>query len=235
MSTKAIFGKGTLIEGVGLISPIKLSKYDEFLQYSNVLYYSKNHFGEEFESHALLDLLILGLKEDQVVHSLISLFRIVIDENTDFYYEDENNYGFKINEGQYITKDNYDLVRSVIMRQNLMIEQKTYKSKIVQEWANKAMEAKSKNGVKMLFEDTVSTVSVYCGKHYSDLENYTIYQLQSDFNRIGKLIEYDTTISFKCAGDTKSPFNHYAEHIDFFKDPHDDLFIKENKLGQALS
>lgn len=129
-----------------------------------------------------------------------------------------------------IDKNNYDQVRSLIMHQNLMNEQKVYKDKLVQEWANKALEAKNRKGIQMTFEDMLSTVSVYAGKHYSELGKYTIYQLQSDFNRIGKLIEYDATISFKCAGDTKSPLKHYAEHVDLFRDPNDDLFVSQDKL-----
>ncbi|MEJ1714965.1 hypothetical protein SMA37_25440, partial [Escherichia coli] len=85
--------------------------------------------------------------------------------------------------------------------------------------------------LKTTFEDMVTTVSTYSGKHYSELEKYTIYQLQSDFNRICRFIDYDTTISFKCAGDTKSSIDHYADHIDLFRDPHDELFISNNKLS----
>ncbi|WP_342421910.1 hypothetical protein [Paenibacillus sp. FSL E2-0178] len=230
MSTSLIFGKGQIVEGVGLVKPITLNKYDFFQEKSSVLYYSKAHFGDEYETQFLLDLIVWGLNQNELVTDLIDLFKLTISDNITFFANSIDDYGFIIDEVNLIDKNNYDQIRSLIMRQNLMNEQKVYKDKLVQEWANKALEAKNRKGIKMTFEDMLSTVSVYAGKHYSDLEKYTIYQLQSDFNRIGKLIDYDATIAFKCAGDAKSKLNHYAEHVDLFRDPNDDLFVSQDKL-----
>jgi len=115
------------------------------------------------------------------------------------------------------------------MKQNLMFEQKIYKTEIVQKWADKAMKAKQKNAPKITFEDMVSTVSVSCGKHYSDLENYTIYQIYSDFYRLRKITDFDVSIQYRCAGaDIK--FQDYAESLDLYHNPYDDLFVSSDKL-----
>ncbi|QSF43271.1 hypothetical protein [Paenibacillus tianjinensis] len=234
MIVNNIFGKPTIIEGVGEIYPIKLMDYDRFQESSGVLYYNKQHFGKEYEKYDLLDLIVFGCGEDFIARLEI-LFSIVTKKQVIYYYNGENSYGFSIDEASHITKYNYDLVRNVIMKQNIMIEPKVYKNKIVAEWAAKAAAAKSKNGVKMTYEDMVSTVSVYTGKSYKELEEQTIYQLQSDFSRIGKMMEYTTTIAFMCAGDTKSKLNHFAEHVDLFRDPDDGLFVSKNKLSEAVN
>jgi hypothetical protein len=228
-----ILGKSKMIDGSNIF-PITLNEYDDFQACSSVLYYSKAHFGEEYEKHNLLDLIIAALGE-QAIKELERILSIVTKKQVTYYLNLDQTYGFKVDECAFITRDNYDYIRSVIMNQNLMLEQKIYKNKIVAEWAVKIAAAKSKNGVQMTFEDMVTTVSVYTGKTYGELAEQTIYQLQCDFNRIGKLIEYETTIAFMCAGDTKSKLNHYAEHIDLFRSPDEGLFIKQDKLSKALS
>ncbi|KAA9007387.1 hypothetical protein F4V43_02550 [Paenibacillus spiritus] len=235
-SSNLIFGRPDYIEGVGLVYPIRLKDYDRFQEVSSVLYYSKKHFGEEYDSFYLLDLIVLGLREDSIIHSLQDIFRIVCrNPDVTFYWVSDSEYGFKIDENHEINRSNYEIVRAVIMHQNIMIEQRVYKSKLAQEWAEKALKAKSKNGVKILFEDIVSTVSVYTGKHYWDLENYTIYQLQTDYHRINKLKEYDTSIQIMCVSG-KGNLGHFSEHVDLFKDPYDDVFIdkEQSKLGSVF-
>jgi len=98
------------------------------------------------------------------------------------------------------------------------------------DWAQKALKAKQKNASKILMEDIITTVSVGTGKNYSDLENYTIYQIYSDFYRLRKMVEYDTNVQFKCVGaDLK--LDDYAEDLDIFHNPYDDLFVSSDKLG----
>jgi hypothetical protein len=223
-----IFGRPKCIDGIGDIHPIKLKDYDEFIDCSMVLYYSKNNFPEEFQEDRLLDLLV-GLNDEKIIEDLEKVLTMTIKQVVQFNVVNGNDYGFVIDETHYINRDNYDIIRQVIMQQNLMFEQKVYKDKLVQEWANKVIQARAKSSIKMEFEDMVSTVSVFTGKHYWDLAEYTIYQLKSDFNRISKFKDYDASVLFRTvSNDVK--ISHFAEDIDLFKNPYDDLFKSKDKL-----
>ena len=215
------------------IYPIKLKDYEEFSKYSSLLYLSKNHFDESVRDNSLLELLYLshsslGLTTEDFINNLCKLFSIVTLKEVDFI-EKDGKIAFWIDENGFIDQSNYEKVRVIIMKQNLIHEQKVYKTKLMAQWAEKALLAKQKTAPKISLEDIVSTVSVGCHKHYWDLENYTIYQIYSDFYRLRKIIEHDSSVQFKCAGaDLKLP--EFAEDLDLYHNPYDDLFVSSDKL-----
>lgn len=233
-ATKYIFGKPDYIESIGNVYPVKLKDYDEFIDLSVYLYFNKQHFPDLVQDFSLFELLINGLSEEGIIDVLKRLFQIVLKQDVSFidnYYE----FYFQLENGNKINKDNYDELRKVVMKQNLMFEQKVYKSKLVQEWANKSLKEKVKKGIKIEFEDMITTVSVFTGKHYWDLAEYTIYQLKADFNRITKFKNYDSSVAMKCAG-ADVPLEHFAEYVDMFKNPYDSAFVdKEKKTGKLES
>jgi len=130
-----------------------------------------------------------------------------------------------------ITINNYDLIREVVMKQNLMFEEKVYKNEKVREWAKKTLEAKSKNQPKIGIEEVITTVSTLTGKHYSDLKKYSIYQIYSDFYRIRKGKAYDISITARCQG-ADIEVEDFAEDLDIYKNPYDGLFVDSNKLNK---
>ncbi len=244
-SVKYIFGKPDYMDVIGNIYPIKLEDYDDFIECSNHLYINKNHFIENVRELTLLELLIFGLKNEKIISDLEKLFSLALRKQVEFFIKNENKilyeyeYGFISESNQIIHKDNYEQIRNIIMHQNLMFDQKVYKDKIVEKYMYKSLEVKAKNSIKMEFEDMISTVSVFTGKHYWDLEEYTIYQLKSDFNRISKFKNYDTSIAFKCVSTEPIKVEHFAENVDMFKNPYDlDNFTKSkdtiNNLDQAM-
>jgi hypothetical protein len=228
-----ILGEPEYIDGVGDLFPVKLKEYDRFIRCSAPLLYSKAHFGEDVQSYSLLELLVLGLKDETLISSLELTFGMVLKKEIAFHVDRvSGSFSFLSEDGASIDLHNYDRIRSVIMRMNLLFEPRVYKNKLVQEWAIKAMQARAKNGIKLELEDMLSTISVYTGKHYWDLAEYTIYQLRHDFNRIGKLKEYETNIAFKCAGADIGGMDYFAESIDLFRNPYDDLFKSGKKLSK---
>jgi len=234
MSVKNILGKPKFITGVGYIYPIKVKDYEEFTDYAKILYVSKKHFESVPEDYKLLDLIIfncvhLGYKnQDDFIRNVSRLFEIVTNEEVSFFY-DSKSYGFMIGKDGLIDSKNYEDIRSILMNQNIIFEQKVYKTKIMNEWAEKVMKVKQKNAPNITFEDIISTVSVGCSKNYWDLENYTIYQLYSDYYRFRKIQDYETSVQFKCVGgDIK--LSDYSENLDLYHNPYDDLFISQDKL-----
>jgi hypothetical protein len=86
-------------------------------------------------------------------------------------------------------------------------------------------------------EEMLSTVSVFTGKHYWDLKDYTIYQLRSDFNRICKIEEYRTqsmVFANPYADLSKFKMDHFAEKIDMYKNPYDDVFKDKSTMKKIL-
>jgi hypothetical protein len=165
----------------------------------------------------------------KTIEKFKKLFSIVINNEVKFISQDKVE-GFLIGEKGFISIHNYDVVREIIMKQNLIFEQKIYKTELMNKWAQKALKAKQKNAPKISMEDIITTVSVGCSKNYSDLENYTIYQIYSDFYRLRKLMSYDTNVQFKCVG-ADLTLEDYAEDLDLFHNPYDDLFVSADKLG----
>jgi len=233
---KDIFDKPTFIKDAGEIYPAKVKDFDEFSENSGLLYISKNHFDSKVQQYPLFDLIIascatLGFSFEDITDKFCKLFEIVTHKKVSIG-ELKEKLIFIIGENNFINSDNYEEVRKEIMRQNLIPEAKVYKNELTRKWAEKVLKAKQKNAPKISLEDIITTVSVGCCKHYSDLENYTIYQIYSDFYRLRKMIQFDSDVHYRCVGaDIK--FEDYATDIssDLYHNPYDDLFVSADKLG----
>src|SRR5690348_2084740 len=123
-TTKYIFGKHEYIEGIGNIYPIKLKDYDDFVENSIFLYYSKKHFDSEYQNLPLLQLLLFGLQKEIVeplVEAMQNTFSLVLNKKVSFFVNDQNSYGFTSEDGSsLINVDNYEELRQTVMHQNLM-------------------------------------------------------------------------------------------------------------------
>jgi hypothetical protein len=238
MSLNYLFAQSDYIDGIDKehpvsICPIKLKDYEDFQNCSKLLYISKNHFGEN--NAPLLALLFraresLEITYEDLVDTLCKLFSLTTHKEVKFVTGDKVE-GFLIDNINLIGIHNYDIVRQIIMKQNLMFEQKVYRNKLVQEWANKVLESKGKNQPKIGMEEIITTVSSFTGKHYWDLENYTIYQIYSDFYRIRKIKSYDTTTMARSHG-ADIEVSDFAEDLDIYKNPYDSLFVSSDKLNK---
>lgn len=232
-SLKYIFAQPDYIETVGNIYPIRLKDYEIFQECSKILYISRNHFVET--DIPLLNLIFLsseylGFSIENLIKIFEDLFSLALRDEVSIYIEDDIFY-FKSKNNKIINTLNYDKIRSIIMKQNLMFEQKVYKNPKVQEWANKAIEAKAKDSPKISIEDIITTVSIYKGVSYYDLMEYTIYQIYADFYRIRKLKKYDADIIFATVSD-EITIEDFAEEVNLFKNPYDDLFVNKDKLSK---
>lgn len=236
MALQYIFAQPDYIEGIDkdnpiTIYPITLKDHDKFQECSKLLYISKKHFEEN--SYPLLALVFMSyqqfdMSQEELIENLCLLFSMVTNRVVNFF-QSENSDGFLLDDDNIISVQNYEDVRAIIMRQNLMFEQKIYKTELMNKWAAKALLSKQKNASNISMEDVISTVSVGCSKHYYDLQNYTMYQIYSDFYRLRKTINYDSSIQFKCAGSDLT-LEDYAESLDLFHNPYDDLFVSSDKL-----
>lgn len=235
---KYIFAKPDYIDGIDkdnpiYIHPVKLKDYDEFNEVSQLLHISKNHF-EDIDQPLLFLVFMcveqLQLTREELIEKFEKTFSIVTQKEVKFISQ-ENFDGFVIDNTNLITVQNYEEVRKIIMNQNLIFEQKVYKNKKVQEWANKAMEAKARNSSKISIEDIITTVSVYKGVNYKEIKEYSLYQLYADFYRIRKMKKYDADIIFRSVSDSVT-IEDFAEEVNLFHNPYDDLFVSSDKLNK---
>jgi hypothetical protein len=238
---KYIFAQPDYIEGVGYIYPIKLGNYEMFQEYSRILYVSKNHFLDDslpLLAFIFINAKYLGYTEEKLKKTFEDLFSLVLRKDIKFC-SDNKKFWFqtiqanKNNKEELVQLDigfnNYDQIRSIIMKQNLMFEQKIYRNPKVQEWANKVIEARSKNS-NITLTDIISTVSVYKGVSYEELKEYTLYQLYADFHRIRKMKNYEADVIFRSVSD-KVTIEDFAEEINLFNNPYDNLFVNKSKLS----
>lgn len=232
MSLNHIFGKSKYVSDVGNIYPIRLKDWDEFEENCEPLLITKKHFQVE-DDIPLLALVVFGLGDEQAIKNLETVFKLALRvEQVTFAYN-EDYYFFMASENSIIHSGNYEEVRKIILEQNLLFEPKVYKDPLMQKWAEKVLDARRKNAPNITLEDKVSTVAALNSKHYWDLEEYTIYQLEMEFARLCAIKNYDVQ-SHLFARDYADPadikLDHFAEKIDMFKNPYDDLFKSKDKL-----
>jgi hypothetical protein len=242
-SVKYIFGLPEFIEGIGKIYPIQMKYYDDFMNAANIICLSYDHFNlveikkaYKTEDIKLFDLLILTASQSEdgelAFLNLSKIFSYVLRKEVFF---SENLICFITNDGESINRFNYDQFREVVMNQNLLFTPKVYKNKKIQEWAEKVLKTRAKNSLDSTIEDMISTIAVISGKDYDTLANYSIYQIRQEFNRIMKIESYRNAIAFRCAGDDKTKIEHFAEIIDMFKNPYDDIFKEKNTMKNINS
>lgn len=243
---KDVFGEPVSVEDAGLVYPVRMKDYDEFISNAGIITLSYQHFGvdkedknnKDIQNLKLLDVVLLasieekGKKQDgsetlEILESLREVFKIVFRKNVEYEVSDEG-LSFYIGEDGIVHRGNYDEVRKVIMKQNILHEKKVYKNKLMEKWAEKALSAREKNSVKMSMEDKLTTIAAFSGKHYNELKEYTIYQIYAEHARISKFKSYDLGIA--TIGHATNPqIEHFSESTDFEKSPYDDLFVSKDK------
>lgn len=237
MSLNNIFQKPVDVKGVGSIYPVKLKDWDEFEDNLNPIILGKNHiqFNTDEDIPLLDRLMIISEENEGIIHSLCRVFDIITRTVGFKLVVSEDNYAFINNENQLVTSNNYEKIRELVLYQNILFEPKIYKNPHVAKWAAKVLEARKKNAPNVTLEDKISTVSVMTGKHYWDLAEYTIYQIDYDFNRIIKIKDYDSQsmlLANPYADNSKLKIKHFAESIDMYENPYDTVFKDKNSLNK---
>jgi hypothetical protein len=253
MTVGQLLGDSVFIDGIGDIYPIKMKDYDKFITPSTLLSYSPDFFNTNnpqlLKTNSLFECIFMafGRIENGVPYidplfftlfqSLIKLAThkesIYVDENLSFNLIDNDQYGLSIN------KDNYDIFRETIMKQNALISPKIYKSKFAQKIAEKVIKAHTKNAPVITMEDKISTVVAMIGISFNEIKEWTIYEVENQFRRITKKTNYDTAMMFKCVSSEIPDPEYFASQIDLFEDPYAGAFKKGstdgiNKLNKSL-
>lgn len=232
-----ISGKPAEIDGYDakhpiLIYPVLVESYDKLSDYSKFLTISKDLFPE---SDAPLLMILLSIHKqlqetpESMLDKMCKLFELVTRSSVGYMPDGK----FVVNNENVIGEHNYDDIRKIIMQQNLIFEPKVYKNPLVQEWANKAIDARRKKNEKITIEDMITTVKSCQGITYEQIFKQTIYQLYADFYRMCKRMAFDKDCLFATVSD-KITIKSFAENIDLYEEanPYKDLFRSSDILSQ---
>lgn len=248
------------ILGCGDIYPVRVKDKNKLYKYIDYITVSIQHMGGTNDED-LLKLLINThiLKNDDYseeilqntealqfyfyksISDLEELFSIVTRKTVKFDEQESNNQGVFIFTSEdktvFITDSNFNDVRKVILKQNLLHEPKIYKNEITQKWAEKALKARKKNNPSTEFYDVLNIVSCENNVPYSVIKNeMSIFQVYADYFRLCNSKQYDRATLFKSAYkfDEKSiPNISFNDGVieQLFKSPYEGLFVDGNSLG----
>ncbi|MGL4450750.1 MAG: hypothetical protein ACRCX8_18975 [Sarcina sp.] len=228
---------------IGNIYPVRIKDFKEFSKYIYLLKITKEKL--QIEDSELSDLSIailgytkvhtdeLGLEFEDAykltVDNFIELIKIVthkifelgsIGDEIAFICEEDDR-TFEISES------NFSDFRDIVLKQNVVVEEKEYKDKVVNKWLKKARKAHSKDG-GIEFAEMLAVVKNHTGITYRDLAMENIFQLQLDFKTVVLNKSYDTSILFKTVTDK-------VESVDYTKLNIEEMFEVKEYLTSASS
>lgn len=240
------FNRPCEIMGV-VIYPIKSKDYEEFLKYAKYLMFSKKHLGiDKIGELDLLNTLIIMLAsskgnnklEEEVTTILIEMcqmFSMLTHKEISYSFED-NGYKFTDEEGSIIIdKDNFNRIRTTVLKMTLLTEPKIYEREIDRKWDEKAKIAHSKNSPTLEFGEIVLVVSQDMKFTIEQTLELNIFQLNSYYMRIMHINESETTRLFATVSSDCKP-SPFAKNVfsELYKDHSDDYVIKDKGFTKFL-
>lgn len=183
------------------IHPVKLLEWEEFSVVSNkyLLYgYDFLWYRTEADEDAKLFDLIVALVSSEVlatedigcqaVKDLEKLFSIVTRKFVKYRLNEANSQWEIITEdGEVINRDNYDDIRDVIMRQNIIHEPLIVEDEYSQEIIDKGIKALSGGKKDFSFESMVAYVCCFKGIDSKELDDYSYYRLRCDVEMLQRI------------------------------------------------
>lgn len=210
-----IFNLPRIVKGVGEVYPVLLKDYMNFMQVAWILKYNKKHTYTEDEEISTLEAILFKdfscseLKDingnDAVkykAYCIKCLIEIVCKDIVEVNFQDKCFYIGKTKE-KCVNEFNYDVFRKIVMEQNLIQEEKFYKSKLVAKKMADAREVRNRKQGNIQFEDIISTIKNFSGVSYEDIYKQSYYQTITDFSRIRNIKEHDLTVLFASQFGTK--------------------------------
>lgn len=197
--------------------PIKVIDWEYFQKYIPYLTYSKEHY-EHFGIKNIDSLLKAIIIQDvssklklintstenidtikkilikETLDNFCELFKMITRQEFDIDYEQLKNdkYSFKNKEGQIIDDGNFNTIRQIILKQNLLFEPIIYESKFKQQWAESVKRGRAKKSKNISLADIISIVREGLGITYKEISELNIFQLIVDYQRLQNTKSYDT-------------------------------------------
>lgn len=238
-----IMNKPCFLDGVGNIYPVILNDYKKFSKYINYIKFNKELIGVKSDDISLLKLMFFSYVKsytdnvfngdqseaiEKVSSDLIDLFKIVLKKNFELKICDEDIYFLSTEKDDMseINEDNYDIIRGIILKQNVIHEEKIYEDEVANKWLKKAKKAHSKNQIDLA--EIIALVKNNNGLTYSEILEQNMFQLYLDFKSISIGKEYEASILFKTVSDK-------VQNVDYSKLNIEELFNEKEHLMTADS
>ena len=186
------------IEGVGTLHAVSILEWEEFQALAQrflLFSYDYLNYRLHITNVKMLDFLVsLVLHSEDVdervrhLTELHRLFEIVFKEPVQSFMDPKSNqWVFKIGESGILTSENFDEVKHIILRQNLLYEPLTVEDENAQQFINEHLERSSRMGEPVEMESMLAYVSHAKGIDPSQFQTYTYYQLRVDFEIAQKM------------------------------------------------
>ena len=243
---KDYLGKSEIVDGIELF-PISVLDWEEFSELGNrYLLYGYNFINYKLKPEKkmkLFDLIISIIatevmeKQDtecMAVQRLERMFELVTKNKATLKTDSRGHWGVEIGDIGVINQHNYDAIREVIMRQNLMFEPLLVEDAYTQKVIDKAVKVRNKSGGDFDFQSMLVYV---CNRKQilpSQMKNYTYYQLRCD-NEMFQRIDFNDSIHpYRAQGAKVDSINTYKA-LETLSNPNswDKFFVKQDKKADA--
>ena len=236
-----------IIDDKCIIYPINIKEYSELInKYSIYLQLSRERLKLSKEDNLLsitILLLIQSMVESEngdiktninkIIGGFEGLFSMVTKKEVKCKRVG-NIFRFE-GEGIAINDNNYESVRKVIMKMNLMKEPKVFADPLTQKWYYKALLAKQKNQPKLELEDIIITVIQDMKYSFEYVYGLNIVALYSLYSKIIQRDNYDKVMMFKTVSDKLPNVNFVDSVIErLYKEDDSDMYIDSDTLGKML-
>ncbi|MEG1309392.1 MAG: hypothetical protein RSA91_01065 [Bacilli bacterium] len=173
-----------------------------------------------------------NIKDKLTIDEFQDLLKLILKKDKVYY--DEEEMMFIIDDGletKYINKDNFEKLKKIVMRQNLLFAPLYYEDPILQGLLEslRTNETKGQDSYEFDLESILQLISIKKGINPKELIVYTYYQIMAECSRIQKIENYEWVKSIQTSGygnkDQEIP--KMDEKINLNKHPESDM-IKFN-------
>lgn len=243
---KDYLGKSEIVDGIELF-PISVLDWEEFNEVgAKFLLYGYNFINYRLKPEKKMKLfdLVISLIASEIVEGrdmegksiqdLERLFELVTKRPATLKTNKQGHWFVEIEETGVINQHNYDAIREVIMRQNLMFEPLIVEDEYTQKVIDKAVKTRNRSGGEFDFHSMLVYV---CNKKQilpSQMGDYTYYQLRCD-NEMFQRIDFNESIHpYRAQGAKVDSLNVY-KGLETLSNPNawDKFFVKADKKADA--
>ena len=236
------------LAGICTIYPIKVVEQDEFYKYAKYLILGREHLHLPNEITLLDGIILIYTKAYEEVlkdkekafertkEELSKLFTMICHIDISCDIDEMGLYFHDKDDEIQISGENFDTIRLVVMRMNLLREPKYFEDEYTQKWYNKALIAREKaRGKQPEMDDILLTISVEMKISFEEMLNLNIFQLYAYFYRIVHVKNYEASIIFKAVGSKVNVDFSDCIIEDLYKIDDSDLYVDADKFASQFN
>ena len=206
------------VEGIGKVYPVSILEWETFLALAQrFLLYSYDMLKYKFKIEqeiSMLDfifaIILQADDEEERVQGIVDLqhlFSIVLKEDVKAFYNTlAHEWVLMVGENKgEINKDNFDVLKPILLRQNLLFEPLIANNDLGQQIIDDAIQRLSKGGEPVDLESMLAVVSVIKGIAPSEFNNYSYYQLRADYEISQRIENNRVTHLYRSQGGKAEP------------------------------